>query len=355
MDSVKTKNNFYWYLQVFGWGLMMLLNFWSKALQTNDLPGAFFIIEGLLFFIIGMVLSNQLRIYFHRIRLIEEQSSRSYFKAFWAVIATGIVFTVLLILLVHFVYHIMDITSTLKMSFLDMTFSALNITVFVLIWTILYVVIKSTIKLRNEKIKRLELEAALKEAQLNALKGQINPHFIFNSLNNIRALILENPEKSREMLTRMSEMLRASLNSDKTDLISISQELETVHNFIALSKIHMEERLLYVENIDESLLKAKIPPMTLQLLVENAIKHGISSLTTGGAVELSISRNEEQLHIAVINDGQMKLDNSETGVGLKNIHERLQILYGTEASLSLLEETGKVTARLILPLQMARS
>ncbi|MBK8392449.1 MAG: histidine kinase [Saprospiraceae bacterium] len=160
-------------------------------------------------------------------------------------------------------------------------------------------------KLRNEKIRRLELEAALKEAQLNTLKGQINPHFMFNSLNNIRALILENPHKSREMLTSLSEMLRASLNADMTDTITVREELETVKNFIALSTIQMEDRLHYEQEVDDQFMDARIPLMMLQLVIENAIKHGISTLPEGGTVKLSITESENKLLISVSNDGRL--------------------------------------------------
>ena len=222
-------------------------------------------------------------------------------------------------------------------------------------WCVLYIVIKSSLKLRNEKIRRLELEAALKEAQLNTLKGQINPHFMFNSLNNIRALILENPHKSREMLTSLSEMLRASLNADMTDTITVREELETVKNFIALSTIQMEDRLHYEQEVDDHLMDARIPPMMLQLVIENAIKHGISTLPEGGTVKLSITESENKLLISVSNDGRLLSCSTGTSVGIKNIKDRLRILYNGEADFSIKFEDGKVMVRIQLPLFMNQS
>jgi LytS/YehU family sensor histidine kinase len=199
-------------------------------------------------------------------------------------------------------------------------------------------------------VEKLELKASLKEAELNTLKGQINPHFMFNSLNNIRGLMLEDVSKSREMLTKLSELLRYSLTKNATDKILLSEELEMVHNYIALSKIQFEDRLIYKENIEVTINEIEIPPMLIQLLIENAIKHGISSQTNGGIVTLKIFKNNNNLHIEVKNTGELKLSKNTTKLGLQNIKKRLFLLYGEQASFSLSQEKNNVIANIVIPL-----
>lgn len=345
----KAYSKGYWWIQIISWGLMMMINFWTKVLQAKELPKLYYVLEGLAFFVLAIITTHFIRNYFHKSRLIEEQTSKKFLRAFGFVIFSGLIFSIVLVGLAYLIFLAICGDKDFGMSPEIMASSTVNLMLLIIFWSIFYVVIKSTLRLRNEKIRRLELEAALKEAQLNTLKGQINPHFMFNSLNNIRGLILEDPGKSREMLTRMSEMLRASLNSNKTDVIPLEEEIQTVQNYIALSKIQMENRLEFDLDIQDGLEDATIPPMVLQLLVENAIKHGITSLPKGGAVNLKIRIEGDFLHMTVSNDGHFKDQNMEGGLGLKNIKDRLAILYGEEASFDIGNENGKVVARLIIP------
>ncbi len=218
------------------------------------------------------------------------------------------------------------------------------------LWTVFYTIIKSTKQLRENLVEKARLEASLKESQLNALKGQINPHFMFNSLNNIRGLILENPEKSREMITRLSEMLRYSLTKNNINAISLEEELEVVDNFIAISKIQFEERLQFEKQIEAATLKLQIPPMVIQLLVENAVKHGIANLKQGGIVKLKTNIVHNNLMIEVSNSGKLTIDENSTQLGLQNIKERISLLYGNLASFSLEENENEVRAIIKLPM-----
>jgi len=228
--------------------------------------------------------------------------------------------------------------------------SAINGFLFIFFWLTLYLSIKLTRQYRSNQIKNLQLETAVKDSELNTLKGQINPHFMFNSLNNIRGLMLEDVEKSRDMITRLSEMLRYSLTKDKVDTIALKEELEMVGNYIELSKIQLEDRLRFSSQIDEKLLNVEIPPMIIQMLIENAIKHGISNLRNGGNINLSVSESKRQLVITVSNSGLMTENKSTTKVGLDNIKKRLALLYEDEASFFLKAENNTVVATIKLPL-----
>jgi len=211
-------------------------------------------------------------------------------------------------------------------------------------WTVTYLVIKLLLKLNRDRIERLQLSTNLKQAQLNTLKGQINPHFMFNSLNNIRGLMLEDVDRSREMLTKLSEMLRYSLTKNNVNAIAVEEELDMVRNYIALSKIQFEDRLDYIEDVQKDTLQLQIPPMLVQLLVENAAKHGIATLKEGGAIFLGITKVDEVLTILVKNTGKLQIAKNSTQLGLKNIRQRLQLLYGAKATFKLEEHLGEVVA-----------
>lgn len=219
------------------------------------------------------------------------------------------------------------------------------------IWLFVFLTIKIYHQLKTVQIKQLQLEANLKESQLNTLKGQINPHFMFNSLNNIRGLMLEDVGKARNMLTSLSETLRYSLTKSDVNSISLEDELEMVENYIEISKIQFENRLQFETHIDPASLSKQIPPMTIQMLIENALKHGISNLKNGGTVSLSTIIKDQQLQIEVTNSGQLHENKkNSTQLGLKNIKKRLELLYGKTAIFSLKEIENQVVATIKIPL-----
>lgn len=224
------------------------------------------------------------------------------------------------------------------------------------IWLFIYVTVITFRRARHTETNALKYESALKEARLNTLIGQINPHFIFNALNNIRGLIIEDANKARTMITELSSMLRTSLNSDHSLKIPLSEELETINSFIALSSIQFEKRLKFSQSIPEGSSNILLPPMILQMMVENAVKHGIDKLKNGGKIHLNINVDKEFLTCEVTNDGhlpQQPLYYDNNGVGLSNIKARLNLQYGPLADFQLTEKNGQVSARIKLPKETA--
>lgn len=218
------------------------------------------------------------------------------------------------------------------------------------IWLFTFLTIKIYHQLKKVQLKQLQLEANLKESQLNTLKGQINPHFMFNSLNNIRGLMLEDVDRARNMLTNLSETLRYSLTKSDVNSISLEDELEMVESYVAISKIQFEDRLQFETNIDQASLNKQIPPMIIQMLVENALKHGISNLKKGGKVTLSTTIKEHQLQIEVANSGTLQKSKNTTQLGIQNIKKRLELLYGQDAIFTLKEIENQVVATIKMPL-----
>lgn len=220
-----------------------------------------------------------------------------------------------------------------------------------LIWLFTLITIKLVMHLKEVGIKQLQLENNLRDSQLNTLKGQINPHFMFNSLNNIRGLILEDTTRARDIITRLSEMLRYSLTKNGVNTIPLKEELQTVENYIEISKIQFENRLDYSENINPETLNIAIPPMVVQMLVENAVKHGIGKLKEGGQVKLSVQiADDNRLHIAVLNSGKLVMEEGGTRLGLENIRKRLYLIFGDKARFTLEEKENFVEACIILPI-----
>ncbi|UII74908.1 histidine kinase [Flagellimonas sp. HMM57] len=346
----RTNNLVFWTLQFLGWGflsclsLIMLKNSSTEFLVFNVFGGMF----------IGIVSTSLLRYYLKHNLAFDDFGTKEIIKILLAaLVASGIY--ALLNLSLGYLYHeygpkisddelqmlkMYDTTGLLIFSSLLMVFS----------WVICYLVIKLLLKLNKDRIERLELNTNLKQAQLNTLKGQINPHFMFNSLNNIRGLMLEDVERSREMLTKLSEILRYSLTKNNSNAISVEEELEMVDNYIDLSKIQFEDRLEFVKDVDEDTLSLHIPPMIIQLLIENAAKHGISNLKRGGRIVLSLKKEEDQLIIEVKNTGKLQIGKNTTQLGLKNIRQRLKLLYADKASFNLNEVAGEVVAHIKIPM-----
>lgn len=203
-----------------------------------------------------------------------------------------------------------------------------------------------------ERQLRLKSELQLKKKQLLLLQSQINPHFLFNALNSIKALTISDPEKARDAIVSLSELLRKSLNTTSHIFIKIDEEITTVKEYLALEKIRYGDRLKFNIKIEHESKNALVPSMSLQLMVENAIKHGISRLMDGGKIDIHIYERDNKVHIDVRNAGQVRADIAETGIGIQNIIENLKLLYGDEGHFSLINENNQtVLAQLIIPIK----
>jgi LytS/YehU family sensor histidine kinase len=192
--------------------------------------------------------------------------------------------------------------------------------------------------------KSLKYNAAINEIELNNLKSQLNPHFIFNALNSVRALVDEDPAKAKNAITQLSNIMRNSLILDKKRLINFNDELNTVIDFLALEKIRYEERLSTEFTIHPESYKYQVPPLMLQTLVENGIKHGISKLKSGGLIAIETKVENGQLVISIRNSGQMILDKrrKQKGFGIENTKQRLKLIFERAASFSIKNETEEL-------------
>lgn len=199
------------------------------------------------------------------------------------------------------------------------------------IWMLIYIVYHYVEKNRNDQLDRLKLETTVKELELKTIKSHINPHFIFNSLNSIRALVDENPKRARRAITELSNILRSSMHAEKSETVTLEKELDIVKDYLALEQMRFEERLKIEFEIDPDTLQQPVPPMMLQTLVENSIKHGISRQIKGGTVRIVATFKDNDLELLVQNTGQLSDTPNGDGFGIKSTQDRLNLMYQGKA------------------------
>jgi hypothetical protein len=206
----------------------------------------------------------------------------------------------------------------------------------------------------HHQLAQLELKEMTARAQIRALQAQINPHFLFNTLNVLASLIHSDPQKAERLTEELAAIFRYALESTQNEWVTLADELNFLEAYLGIEKARFEDRLRYTVAVDTSLRGMKIPPMILQPLVENAIKHGISQLLEGGEVRIRTQQSEQQGTIIAVENtdgGERPLTHHRgAGVGLRNVRERLDHIYGGAASFRLEEmPEGGTRAVLVLP------
>lgn len=237
--------------------------------------------------------------------------------------------------------------------------SWLNDTFLFIGWQGLYFFYHLFDRFNRSEIERLRLTTHVKDAELRALKSQVNPHFIFNSLNSLRALIDEDPARARQAVTQLANLLRYSLQSGQMETVAFEDELRIVKDYLALEQVRHEERLRVRFDVAADTLALPVPPMLLQTLVENAVKYGISVRPEGGEIAIIARRENGSLRLQVTNPGELapvtsRRRGSSTGLGLRNAAERLRLLFGERATLQLRTDVPHlIVAEAIVPLAIS--
>lgn len=343
------QSTLYWLCQTVGWGVYtlfsigMLYIFAGTENMTTD---------GL---VLQLIIAVTLLLFSHFFRLFMKAKAWTQLsvKALLPKLVVGVLaVSVLSQALIHLlIYVLLPLKQIAPFSWVGFIGYAGNVAVVLAAWSLIYFSYQFSQRNRRSEVEKLELKSALQEAELAILKNQINPHFLFNALNNIRSLILSDPEKARSMVTHISELLRYSIQFNAAEKVTLGQEIAIVKDYLQLESIQFNNRLTYAFDIDDESLDVKIPPMAIQLLVENAIKHGVSQLTAGGDIRIKSVLENDHLRIEVCNDGQLKAKSKREGIGLKNLIERLQILFGHFAELKVENSSeNTVTASLKIPL-----
>ncbi|MEO7253789.1 MAG: histidine kinase [Casimicrobium sp.] len=205
----------------------------------------------------------------------------------------------------------------------------------------------------RENLKAVSSEKQLVQAQMRMLQAQIEPHFLFNTLANIQTLIPRAPEKASLMMDNFIAYLRQSLTASRAQQGTVKQEVDLLRNYLELLKIRMGERLQFEFDIEPDLQSASLPPMLLQPIVENAIKHGLEPKIEGGRVRVAARRSDESMVLTVADNGlgfSDRADSSGAGVGLTNLRERLSVLYDGQATLTVADAAPGTVITITAPL-----
>jgi len=336
MISPSQKHRLYWICQFSGWGFYAVINFFliNSYIRLNFSSTLGVLSYGLA----GILVTHLLRAHIRRSGLLSKPW-RTILVHTSIMIPTGAGVLTALIQLCWYLGSgqsmakpFVSLSSIIAGTFFNMNF-------LMLIWLLIY--FTTHIVWRS---------IALRESQLIALQAQINPHFLFNSLNSLRGLILENPQAAQDAVTRLSQLMRYSLTQSRRPTVPLHEELEAVRDYLAIEKMRFEDRLIINWQIEPNIDHIEVPPMSLQTLVENALKHGIAHLPAGGEVTITATHTNQQLTLKVTNPGQLQpAQPNSTGTGLHNIRERLSLLKGSQASLSLKELPGQVEATILIP------
>ncbi len=342
----------YWLCQGVGWGFLVLINVvWA---YTIDYDITWKMIARLMtMVIIGISLTHLLREVILRGAWLALPYERTLTRLFTSVVFTGFLCS-FLFLGSHEVLGISELDPREKESFLNrVLLYSFNCIIVLMIWVVIYYLYHTFQRNKKRELDTLKLESLVKELELKTIKAHINPHFIFNSLNSIRALVVEDPQRARSAITELSNILRSSLQVEKMETVPLKQELDIVKDYLALEQMRFEERLQVDFDIDEDTLQQPVPPMMLQTLAENAIKHGISKQVSGGKILITSDFVGDHHEITVRNTGLLNGQRSLQGFGIRSTIDRLKLLYGADASFEIKDVPGDmVEARLIMPVQM---
>ena len=233
-------------------------------------------------------------------------------------------------------------------------FLAMGILLYLLAVALFYVLLAQEAS-REAEQRESHARVLARDAELRALKAQVNPHFLFNSLHSISALTTSDPKRAREMCIALADFLRATLGLGEKALIPLEEELSLIHSFLAVEKIRFGARLKMEEQIDPGTLDCMVPPLILQPLVENAVVHGVANLTEGGWIQLRVgstheSDNSSNVSIEVENRFDPEAPaRRKSGVGLANVRQRLDTRYGNNASFSVNKNGERFHVGLTLP------
>src|ERR1700722_14456342 len=342
---MKNRNTSYWACQIGGWAAFSLLGATTAAMESGWRPSI--VIGYLLFFLYSVSFTHLLRLLALRRGWTNLTPARAFARLS---LGAKLIATIQTALVVG-VYSAIEKSLGVWRQPSSIVYMFLWLTVVANIWVILYFSITSLRHTREVRRNETQMKLALSEAELRALESQLNPHFLFNCLNSIRGMVSEDPPQAQDMITRLANILRYNLQRDRHHTVSLASEVEIGSDYLALESIRFESRLRVRIDIEDAAREVPVPPMLLQTLVENAIKHGVEDLPSGSEISIRASLENSLLRIAVENAGALTEPlASSTQVGLTNARERLRILYGERATLQLAPKpNGRVAATLLIP------
>lgn len=337
----------YWISQILGWSLFAIVNLviiasFGKYTRQN-------LIVFLVMCLSGIILTHQFRRYIKKFNWVSLPIKKLLPRTLLACLIIG---TIIYALAFGTNYTLGQFKQD-EFKFATVVAGIINLSGVVAVWSLIYFSFHYFQKYKRAEIESYIWEAAVKDFELKTLKSQLNPHFMFNALNSIRALIDEDPKSAQTAVTKLSNILRYSLKIERNETVPLDEEMQTVADYLALEAIRLEERIKYHIAIDPKSSKIEIPPMMIQTLVENGIKHGIAKRTNGGEIYVTTKLENSFLYINIKNTGQIEehLLKQSNGFGISNTKQRLNLIYGNDAKFEIKNNSDEtVSAEITIPI-----
>ena len=343
------RNVLFWSLHAAGWAAYGISQYFGALLYEKPSSYARVIAVSAL---AGFLLSAPMRFIYRRLW------GRAPRTMIVGVLATSYVTGLALRIVINYSYKIFVDPDWQAQTLFELFGGALSSTYLLLCWSLLYFGIKFYESQRKQEEGMLKAIALAQEAQLKMLRYQLNPHFLFNTLNAISTLILDNQNrKANQAITRLSEFLRYTLDQDPMKKVTLRQEIEALNLYLGTERLRFGERLRLEYAVEEAALDALVPSLLLQPLLENSLKYAVSAREQGGVIRIEGRTREGQLELSVIDDGPGLREGApggeRRGVGLRNTRERLTVLYGGNCRFAVLNCQPGLRVEMALPLEMA--
>lgn len=341
-----SERKLYWVSQIAGWSVFALVN-----LVIIAAFGKYSWQRLVIFFVIcltGLLLTHQLRNYIKKNNWINLPIKKLIPRLLLACLILGI----LIYCLAFGSDYALGQFKSDEFKVASLLAGIINLSGVVAIWSLIYFSFHYFQNYKRAEIESYIWEAAVKDFELKTLKSQLNPHFMFNALNSIRALIEEDPKSAQTAVTKLSNILRYSLKIERNETVPLDEEMQTVADYLALEAMRLEERIKYKILVDPKSFKIEIPPMMIQTLVENGIKHGIAKRTNGGEIFVTTKLENSYLYISIKNSGQIEEDllKQSKGFGISNTKQRLNLIYGDAAKFEIKNNSDdSVSAEITIP------
>ncbi len=345
------KISAYWWCQVIGWGGNTLMNFFFAWTYNREINSSF-IIRSLIIALLGILFTHFMRWVLLKLNVLQKTIERQilYFIGITAGISLLYSFSSLSLIRSMNLFTVEQKVYSFSRLLVG---STINAFVTLLVWNLVYFIVHYVQRVQKQQMDALQMQSVVKELELKTIKAHINPHFIFNSLNGIRALVDENPAHARRAITELSNILRSSMQVEKLETVPFEKELALVKDYLALEQMRFEERLKVNFDIDEDTLDQPVPPMMLQTLVENAIKHGISKNVEGGVIQIVSKFSNDHHELIIRNTGHLNGNFNPEGFGIASTQNRLKLMFGNDAEFSITDVNGnEVEAKITMPVEI---
>jgi two-component system LytT family sensor kinase len=338
-----TDKKWYWICQIGGWSAMVLIEVINYTFFIVGRFNMSLLIWLLVYACIGLLITHLYRYWLKRMDFFRKKRVQIWIMAFLSTLGIAFILALMNILPAWF-----DDSEASPLRFIDIIGTTINWARYAGVWVIIYFM--HQLQQQNNAIvkEKLVLENLAKTTELELLKTQLNPHFLFNALNSIKALVIINPEQSRDAIVKLSELLRFTLQYGRERLIPLQEEINEVKKYLELEQLRYGNRLSLQFDVAENTFSQLLPPAILLTLAENAVKHGINRIPGDGWVSVASRITEDHCIIRISNNGT--IDNQPgNGIGLQHVRRRLEEIYHHQAVFSLQQQDEAVTATIQIP------